>query len=490
MAISLPRRLCYITLMTQSPVIVWFRQDLRLADNPALHAAHQTGAPIIPVYILDDDNAGPWKMGGASRVWLHHSLNALGQSLDGHLHVVAGDAATLLPALVKKTKATGVYWNRCYEPWRIARDKNIKAALEDNGIDAQSFNGSLLWEPWEIKKNDGTPYKVFTPFFRKGCLSAMPPRKPLPIPKKMNLISAPGGGTVDDLTLLPARPRWDTGMVKHWTIGEKGAQKRLKDFIEDGLEGYKDGRNVPSQENVSRLSPYLHFGEISPNTAWYAAQSSGAANGLERDADTFMSELGWREFSYGLLYHTPSIVWDNLNARFNNFPWTDRETRDVNDWQRGMTGYPIVDAGMRELWETGYMHNRVRMIVGSFLVKNLLVHWRQGELWFWDTLFDADLANNSASWQWIAGCGADAAPYFRIFNPVLQGEKFDPRGEYVRRYVPELKDMPDSHIHKPWDASPLILKAAGVELGKTYPAPMVDHGKARDRALEAFQKTK
>lgn len=476
--------------MSDAPVIVWFRQDLRLCDNPALHAACKTGAPIIPVYILDDKNAAPWKMGGASRVWLHHSLGALNTSLSGHLQIECGDAEKILPALIKKTGAKAVYWNRCYEPWRIARDKKIKTDLEESGIAVESFNGALLWEPWEIKKADGTPYKVFTPFFRRGCMGALAPRKPLPAPKKITYADAPKGTSIDALKLRPTKPRWDTGMIAHWTIGEKGAQERLKDFLDDGLRGYKDGRNVPSQDNVSRLSPHLHFGEISPNTAWYAAKEYGVAHHAETDMDTFLSELGWREFSYSLLYYTPTIVWDNLNPRFNDFPWTARENKDVNAWQRGMTGYPIVDAGMRELWQTGYMHNRVRMIVGSFLVKNMLTHWRQGAVWFWDTLFDADLANNSASWQWVAGCGADAAPYFRIFNPITQGERFDPGGDYVRQYVPEIAALPDKYIHKPWEAPPLILQQAGIKLGTTYPAPLMDHGKARARALEAFQNTR
>lgn len=474
--------------MSIPPIIVWFRQDLRLQDNPALTAAHESGAPILPVYILDDINAGAWKMGGASRIWLHHSLHALNKSLNGHLYVAAGDAAQIIPALAKKMGAGAAHWNRCYEPWRIVRDKNIKTILEDSGITAESFNGSLLWEPWEIKKADGTPYKVFTPFFRKGCLQAKEPRTPLPRPARLTYADAPKDAiSIDALNLLPTRPRWDKDMVTHWTIGEDGAQKRLADFLDDGLSGYKDGRNVPAQNNVSRLSPHLHFGEISPNTAWHAAQGYGMAHHLERDMDCFLSELGWREFSHSLLYYNPTLVWDNLNTKFNAFPWTDSDTHDVNDWQRGMTGYPIVDAGLRELWQTGYMHNRVRMIVGSFLVKHMLTHWRRGELWFWDTLFDADMANNAASWQWIAGCGADAAPYFRIFNPIIQGEKFDPDGAYVRRFVPEIAALPDKYLHKPWDAPPALLAEAGITLGSTYPAPIVDHADARTRALEAFQ---
>lgn len=472
--------------MTSAPSIVWFRQDLRRSDNPALSAAEKAEGPVLSVYILDDENAGDWRYGAASRVWLHHSLTALNKSLGGHLYIAKGKADEILPKLAKKIGAQGVYWNRCYEPWRIARDKKIKESLADLDIDAHSFNGSLLWEPWEIKKNDGTPYKVFTPFYRKGCLSAPPPREPLPAPARITYAAAPDSLSVDDLDLLPPKsePRWDKPMIDHWTISEDGAQSRLHDFIDDGLKGYKEGRNVPAQDNVSRLSPYLRFGEISPNQAWYAVRHAGERHHWHTDVDTFCSELGWREFSYSLLYHNPKLKWENLQPRFNDFPWKTQDSNNLHAWQRGQTGYPIVDAAMRELWQTGYMHNRCRMIVGSFLVKNLLIHWHRGEEWFWDCLFDADAANNSASWQWIAGCGADAAPYFRVFNPVLQGEKFDPDGTYVREFIPELKDMPDKYLHKPWTAPKDIREQFD------YPAPIVDLGESRDRALEAFKQTR
>ena len=475
-----------------APIIIWFRQDLRLSDNPALQAASETGQPIIPVYILDDQNAHEWKMGAASRVWLHHSLSALDKDLSNHLVIEQGDASKIIPELVKKTGASAVYWNRCYEPWCITRDKNIKADLDSKNIDVQSSNGSLLWEPWTIKNQAGLPYKVFTPFYRKGCLQAPPPREPLPRPKRLTYGDTDGLGiSLDDLALLPVKERhWDKALVKHWTISETGAHKRLSDFLEDGLANYKTGRDHPADENTSRLSPYLHFGQISPNQAWYAAQERGTVEGWEKDRDHFLSELGWREFSYSLLYHFPKITWENLQDRFNDFPWNNEPSADLEKWQQGQTGYPIVDAGMRQLWETGYMHNRVRMIVGSFLVKNMLTHWHLGEEWFWDTLVDADLASNAASWQWIAGCGADAAPYFRIFNPILQSKKFDSAGSYIRRFVPELKDLSDKDIHAPWEVSKIELRAAGIELGKTYPKPMMDHGAARDRALEAFKSTK
>ncbi len=469
--------------------IVWFRQDLRLADNPALTAACKAGA-VLPAYILDDINAGAWKMGGASRFWLLHSLKALNASLDGKMVFLAGDASKLLPNLAKDVKASGVYWNRCYEPWHISRDARIKQSLKEDGIEAHSFNGSLLWEPWDVLKEDGTPYRVFTPFYRKGCLSKAAPRAPLPAPDDLRLLSY-NGMSLSDLNLLPQKPepRWDKKMEAHWQIGEKGAIKALHDFLDNGLKDYKEGRDYMAGSNVSRLSSRLHFGEVSPNQVWHAARHKGESEGWSKDLDHFCSELGWREFSHSLLYHFPDLPEKNLQSRFDAFPW-DRNHEALERWKRGQTGYPVVDAAMRELWETGYMHNRARMIVGSFLVKHLLIHWRHGEDWFWDCLCDADLANNAASWQWIAGCGADAAPYFRIFNPVTQGEKFDPDGNYVRRFIPELKEMPNQYLHKPWEASPLILKAAGVELGKTYPLPVVDHAAARERALAAFSKTK
>lgn len=479
--------------MSKQPVIVWFRQDLRLKDNPALHAAYESGNPIIPVYILDDENAKEWKMGGASRWWLHHALESLGKDLSDHLVLENGDATKIIPELVKKTNASAVYWNRCYEPWRIDRDKKIKSDLEDNDIEVKSFNGSLLWEPWKVLKQDGTPYKVFTPYYKKGCLNAQSPREPLERPSRLTYGDTDKLGLkLEDLNLLPQKPepRWDKKMEKHWTISEDGAHKRLNDFLEDGLENYKKGRDHPADENTSRLSPYLHFGQISPNTAWYAAQERGTVEGWESDRDHFLSELGWREFSYSLLYHFPKITWENLQEKFNDFPWQSQESNDVKDWQKGLTGYPIVDAGMRQLWETGYMHNRVRMIVGSFLVKNMMTHWHRGEEWFWDCLVDADLASNSASWQWIAGCGADAAPYFRIFNPILQSKKFDEEGKYIREFVPELSKLPDKHIHAPWEAPDDVLADAGIKLGKDYPKPMMDHSAARDRALEAFKSTK
>jgi deoxyribodipyrimidine photo-lyase len=468
---------------------MWFRQDLRLADNPALVDACGRGE-IIPIYILDDENADSWKIGGASRWWLHHALEDLNRSLNQGLQLYKGEASAILSVLAHQTGAEAIVWNRCYEPWRIVRDANIKSALKGQGLDVQSFNGSLLWEPWQVLKKDSTPYKVFTPYYRRGCLSAVAPRQPIPIPKSINISKNSNHSLrLEDLNLLP-KINWDGEMNARWDISEAAAHTRLDEFVMDDLQDYREGRNFPNKPNVSRLSPYLHFGQISPNIAWHRASEAGAFVTNEQSLDTFLSELGWREFSNYLLYHFPKLPTDNLQARFDLFPWAENTDADLKAWQRGNTGYPLVDAGMRELYNTGYMHNRVRMVVGSFLVKNLLVHWHHGERWFWDCLVDADLASNSASWQWIAGCGADAAPFFRIFNPITQSEKFDKQGAYIRRYVPELANLPDKYIHAPWLAPTEILTAAGVGIGIDYPAPIIDIKVSRERALAAFAVTK
>lgn len=470
--------------MNNSIVIHWFRQDLRITDNPALFAAAKQGN-VLPIYILDEKNADEYCMGGASRWWLHHSLLALNKSLKGKLAVYKGDPKNILIDLVEEHNVKAVNWNRCYEPWRIARDKKIKKVLEAHNTEAKSFNGSLLWEPWEVLKKDRTPYKVFTPYYRKTCLSVISPRMPLPKPAKLNLYEDKTNNlSIDDLDLLPVI-KWDKKLEPYWKIGEQGAQKRLEKFTANRLENYKQGRNYPALNTVSRLSPHLHFGEISPNQTWYTAKKNEESD----DLDHFLSEMGWREFSHSLLYHFPELPRKNLQSKFDNFPWLENEEY-LHCWQKGQTGHPLVDAGMRELWQTGYMHNRVRMVVGSFLVKNLLLHWHHGEKWFWNCLLDADLANNSASWQWIAGCGADAAPYFRVFNPSTQGQKFDPEGEYTRRFVPELKELPNKYLFSPWEAPEDILQKAGVKLGENYPQPIVDLKLSRLRALDAFQTLK
>lgn len=467
-----------------SPLIVWFRQDLRIRDNPALLAAHQTGRPIVPIFILDDETSGEWKSGAASRWWLHESLKTLNDTLDKNLCLQVGPAKEVLKNIFKGSGAKAIYWNRCYEPWRINRDASIQETLIEQGIEVHTFNGSLLFEPQTARKSDGTPYKVFTLFYKNGCLGkGKEPRKPTKAPKDL-AIARHKGVPLKDLELLPTFP-WHKKLAKHWQPGEAGAQARLKAFLKNGLKQYKEGRNYPDRKNVSRLSPHLHFGEISPNEVWYAAKQKFIAKQWRTDGETFLSELGWREFSNNLLFHFPDLPRTNLQKKFNAFTWR-KSQKDLKRWQQGQTGYPIIDAGMRELWETGYMHNRVRMLVGSFLVKNLMLHWHHGEDWFWDTLVDANLANNSASWQWIAGCGADAAPYFRIFNPVTQGQKFDADGKYVRRFVPELKKFPLRYLHNPWKAPEKVLKEAGVTLGENYPQPIVDLSASRARALQAF----
>jgi deoxyribodipyrimidine photo-lyase len=467
--------------MTDSIAIHWFRQDLRLSDNPALTKASKH-KNVMPIYILDDCNCGEFGLGAASKWWLYHSLNELNASLNYTLSIYRGNPIDILMDTVTRHDVKAVYWNRCYEPWRMQRDTKIKDHLKGNDIEVESYNGSLLWEPWTIKKNDGSPYKVFTPFYRKGCLGAKPPQVPLDSPTNMewrhdNLKSI----KLNQLDLLPEK-KWVKQLKTHWKIGEQGALLRLNKFIDEGLGKYKTKRNFPDKPHVSRLSPHLHFGEISPNQLWYALY--GLAN--NKNVDHFLSELGWREFSYSQLYQNPDLPRKNLQPKFDLFPWVDNEAM-LMAWKKGETGVPMIDAGMRELWQTGYMHNRVRMIVGSFLVKNLKIHWHYGERWFWDTLVDADLANNSASWQWVAGCGADAAPYFRIFNPVTQGQKFDPEGNYVRRYVNEIATLPNEYLFNPWDAPQHILKEANIELGSTYPKPIVDLKTSRNTALEAFQ---
>ncbi len=471
--------------MTDKIAIAWFRQDLRLADNPALRTAAESGR-VLPIFILDDDNAGEWQRGAASRAWLHRSLQRLDQSLGGGLRCFRGDAAEILSALVRALPVSGVYWNRCYEPWRRQRDTQIKQALTEAGLDCRSFNASLLWEPWEIEKESGGPYRVFTPFWKKGCLRAALPASPQPAPAELDIYADPvaNAGSPDDLELLPSLD-WHQPMLDLWQVGEAGAAARLDAFCETTIGDYQQLRDLPARSGTSRLSPHLHFGELSPRQAWQRAGEARFEAG-DDGIEGFLRELGWREFSYHLLYHFPQLPESNFNSRFDSFAW-ESDDAGLRAWQRGQTGYPIVDAGMRELWQTGYMHNRVRMIVASFLVKNLLLHWREGERWFWDCLVDADLASNSASWQWCAGSGADAAPYFRIFNPLLQSEKFDPEGDYLVRYCPELTGLPRRYRHKPWEADAATLKAANLRLGEDYPLPILDLKTTRERALARFK---
>jgi deoxyribodipyrimidine photo-lyase len=475
-----------------APALVWFRDDLRLSDQPALHAAAASGRPLICLYVFDAGRSEGRALGAAVRWWLHHSLGAHAAALEkigGRLDIVEANHADL-PAIAQALGAGAVYWTRRYGAEAIETDKAVKAALLEAGLEANSYCGQLLREPWEVTTQAGQPMRVFTPFWRAhqalGDTGA-----PLPAPRKITAADwprkAPKRAKIEDLALLPTKPDWAGGMRDEWTPGEAGAKARLKAFFKSGLEVYAQERDLPAKPSTSRLSPHLRFGEISPRSVLHATRHLEAENPkLAKGATKFLSEIGWREFAFHLLYHNPQLATRNHQPRFDHFPWRKPDAATLKAWRLGRTGYPIVDAGMRELWRTGYMHNRVRMIVASFLVKHLLVDWRVGEEWFWDTLCDADPANNPASWQWVAGSGADAAPYFRIFNPMVQGERFDPEGDYVRAHVPELARVPKKFIHTPWLAPAEILAAAGVKLGATYPAPIVEHAAARDRALAAF----
>ncbi len=472
-----------------APAIVWFRRDLRLADNPALCAAAEGGRPVLALYVLDDRPQAAWPPGGASRWWLSRNLAALRGDLracGADLVIRRGDPGKIVPDLAGRIGAEAVHWNRCYEPASIQRDTAIKAALGEAGVACRSHNASLLFEPWTIATKAGGPYRVFTPFWR-ACLAAAGPDRPLPAPEKLKPAAYSGEALpVEDLDLEPRKPDWSGSLAETWEPGPEGGQEALNRFLSDEVEAYDKNRDIPSIDGTSSLSPYLQVGALGPRQIWSAALAKGAKPDLSDGPGVFLKELIWREFSYHLLYHMPQLPEANLDTAFDAMPWRD-DVKGLRLWQRGLTGYPIVDAGMRQLWATGWMHNRVRMVVASFLTKHLLIDWREGAAWFWDTLVDADLASNSASWQWVAGCGADAAPFFRIFNPVAQGEKFDATGDYVRRWVPELANLPDKLLHKPWTGDAAALKNAGVRLGETYPEPLVDHAAARKRALETWQ---
>ena len=462
-------------------VIVWFRHDLRLSDNPALAKAVESGNPVLPLYIEDPAGEGDWPDGGATRWWLHHSLAALDealQKLGSRLVIRSGDARSVLEELCESEKVVEVYWNRRYEPAIVARDTEIKKSLAARGALARSFNGSLLQSPLQLKNKSGAPYRVFTPFWKH--LRAMPRRASSPTPRAIpSPRSWPKSDALASLNLLP-KLDWAAAFPENWKPGEAGASSALESFAKR-VGDYSKNRDLPAIEGVSRLSPHLRFGELSPIQIWERLEGG--------DSEPYLRQLGWREFSYHLLFHFPDTPLEPLRPEFASFPWK-RSAKALEAWQKGRTGYPIVDAGMRELWATGWMHNRVRMIVASFLVKHLLVPWQEGAKWFWDTLVDADLANNTQGWQWTAGCGADAAPYFRIFNPITQGQRFDPNGEYTRRWVPELKKLPDALLFCPWEASAEELERAGVSLGGDYPKPIVDHAAGREGALSAYQKMK
>jgi len=466
------------------PNLVWFRQDLRLHDHAPLAAAAAAGA-VVPVYVLDE--ACSWGLGGASRWWLHGSLQALAASLEqfgSRLILRRGDATQIIPALAEACGAATVHAGIAHEPGWRAKDEAVRAALEARGVKLVLHRVSTLIDPNAIRTRTGTIYGMYTPFAR-AVEDQGEPADPVPAPRKItHPAKFPQSDRLEDWRLLPEKPDWAAGLRATWEPGEAPAMRRLTRFLDTGVANYGTGRNLPGEDGTSMLSPHLHFGEISPGMVWHACRQRGGGS----DRQTFLREIIWREFSAYLLWHHPTLPEQPLRPAFANLPWR-RDRAGLLAWQKGATGIPIVDAGMRQLWQTGWMHNRVRMIAASFLVKHLLVSWQQGEAWFWDTLVDADLASNAASWQWVAGCGIDSQPYFRVFNPVTQGEKFDPHGAYVRRFVPELAALPDRYLHAPWLAPPLVLAEAGIRIGHTYPVPLVDLAAGRQRALEVYTRT-
>lgn len=476
-----------------APCIVWFRDDLRLSDHPALHAAVGTGSAVVCLYILDETLPFPARpLGAAARWWLARSLRSLKQSLDAigaRIALRRGPAAQIITDLAQETGAKTVFWNDiAYEPCETQANQ-VALSLEVIGVSSHRFPGDLLVTPAQIRNKEGRGLRVFTPFWKRVQALGAPPQ-PLPAPKALKPGPWTRGDKLEDWHLEPTRPDWAGGLRETWTPGEESAQVRLGTFLKMGVAGYSGDRDRPDRAGTSGLSPHLRLGEISPRQIWYAARfAADERPAVSGDVEKFLSELGWREFCRHLLFDVPDLAVRNLQPRFDAFPWQHSD-KALTAWQRGRTGYPIVDAGMRELWQTGVMHNRVRMIVASFLVKHLLIDWREGERWFWDTLVDADPGSNPANWQWVAGSGADAAPYFRVFNPILQGAKFDPGGAYVRRWIPELARLPDAHIHQPWSATPLDLVAAGVELGRDYPRPIIDHKIGRERALAAYARVR
>jgi deoxyribodipyrimidine photo-lyase len=474
------------------PIIVWFRDDLRLGDHPALAAAVASGRPVICLYLLDETSTGLRPLGGAARWWLAGSLRALADALrerGGDLVLRRGAAAEAIRSIAAETNASAVFMNHRADPAGAAIDRTVAVRLADDGTEAKAFAANLLHDPGTLRTGSGRSFQVFTPFWRQ-LRGVGAPRAPIPAPSRIVGASAVAGDALADWRLEPSRPDWAAGMRADWVRGEAGAQRDLEAFLAQGLKGYASQRDRPDLPHTSRLSPRLRFGELSPRQAWHAAiHATAAGRAADADVEKLLSELGWREFCYHLLHQQPALATINFNRRFDGFPWR-ADAAALAAWQQGRTGYPLVDAGMRQLWATGWMHNRVRMVAASFLIKHLLIDWRAGEQWFWDTLVDADVASNPANWQWVAGSGADAAPYFRIFNPVLQGEKFDPDGKYVRRYVPELSRLDAASIHAPDRAPPLALSTAGVVLGETYPEPIIAHEDGRRRALAALATVK
>ena len=470
--------------MTLKLGIHWFRQDLRLVNNPSLEILSKKVDAIIPIFIIDPKQ----KIGSVSKWWLEQSLNSLSDDIEkknGKLNIFEGDPFNIISSLILDKNIGYFYWNRLYDPYSIVRDKKIKSFLKLSDVDCETFNGYLLNEPWEIKNKSGSFFKVFTPYWRH-CNDLTRKRKLNKKIQNIKLFNAniTNSKKVTDLKLTNKKLKWTEKINKNWSPGEDNAQLQLKDFLNNKANNYSLGRDRPDQNLTSKLSPYLHFGEISPIDIYSQVNFSKKINSINKEK--FLAEIGWRDFSYNLLYHYPDMIKNPIQNKFKKFPWL-KDNKNLKKWQKGFTGIPIVDAGMRQLYETGWMHNRVRMIVGSFLTKNLLLHWKNGEEWFFDTLVDADIGSNSAGWQWISGCGADASPYFRIFNPILQGQKFDPNGEYVKKYIPQLQNVTNKYIHNPWEMPMENQISCNCRIGKDYPNPIVDLKETRNRALTAFK---
>lgn len=473
------------------PNLVWFRDDLRLEDNPALHAACTGGAPVICLYILDE-TAPLRQLGGAARWWLKVSTAKLAATLEkkgGELILCSGNAAEIIEKMVAAKAMGEVFWNNHYVPAAATLDESIAQLLALHGVPLHRFNGNYLNSPSAITNNTGGPFKVFTPYWR-AILKRGVSATPLPAPERIHKAAWPA--SLQSLPVYPSSPApafvpWMEGLARNWKPGEEAARETLETFLEGGLRGYASNRDFPADDTTSRLSPYLHYGEISPLQIWHAVEMACHSDGAaQHDADKFINELIWREYACHVLHYFPSLSSESKDRGFDEIPWRN-EPEQIQAWQQGRTGFPLVDAGMRQLWQTGWMHNRVRMVVGSFLVKHLLCDWRIGESWFWDTLVDADQASNVFGWQWVAGCGFDASPFHRIFNPVLQSERFDPKGRYIRTFVPELAHLPDQLIHTPWKAP---ADSSGNNGKAFYPRPIVNLAAGRERALNAFKMAK
>ena len=472
----------------ETPIIYWFRNDLRLLDNPSLHYAVETGKPIFFVYI-DDAKAG-WAPGAASRWWLHQSLLSLQKDLselNAKLYYFSGSNIEILSKLAAEIQSDQIVYSRVYEPAAIDQDRKLLTLLNDKNVELNISQGNVLFRPGSVLNKQGNTYRVFTPFY-KACRELGITSQTIERPKKLLPFSYKGNClSLEELDFLPNKP-WQNGLKARWKPGEKNAGQLLKKFVRGNLFQYSENRDFPNLDSTSHLSPYLHFGEISPQRIIYHLTEIGNEHPrLEVEAEKLIRQLVWREFACHILVSYPFTTDKPFQDKFSKFPWKRSDKKLVQAWQQGKTGYPLIDAGMRELWATGYMHNRVRMIVASFLTKNGLIHWKEGALWFWDTLVDADLAQNSMNWQWVAGCGVDAAPYFRIFNPITQSKRFDSEGSYIRRWCPVLSDLPSKYIHAPWEAPDHILKLANVKISVNYPEPILDLKDTRERALQVFQ---